>query len=497
MRMFVIATLSLALSFGVCAAADGRGEMELLRTPDSRFENLPGYPFDPHYVFVDDPTGEPGNARIRVHYTFSGPENAPTLLMMHGNPSWSYLFRQVIPLINEAGYRTVIFDYVGHGRSDKPVNEADYTYDRQLAWIAQTIARIDAEIDLRPVVLFGHDYGHPFGARLMAEHYPNLFDGFINGNAGLNRGLTGLSSRHTQWRNFVRDAPIVPVGRIICANSAREAAGVPPCSEDVQQAYMAPWPTRAHQASIRAYPEMVPEDTSWPEAKANQFAWDHLTSDYTNPYMVIWENWDLPDARRNRRAEYIAEIPGAFGREQPQFKTGHYSPEDNPEGVAAAVIRFLDDIYKPYQFREVLRTAFTSGLDGLSCGDERCTLGGSPQAVHLNGDAARLTQSVPMNLTRAKEIKVAFRFLPEGTAEGDSLTVELWDGEEWTEVLTISRGAEIGDGDFYNGSTDYGYVRVSREDVSFAANAQVRLRTGFSDETAAVIIKELGIYARY
>jgi haloalkane dehalogenase len=327
----------------------------------------------------------------------------------------------------------VILDYVGHGRSDKPANEADYTYDRQLEWIRQAIAAIDEAIDLRRVVLFGHDYGHPFGARLIAEHYPDRFDGFINGNAGLNRGLSGLSPRHDQWRDFVRRAPIVPVGQIICANPARAAAGLPPCPEEVQTAYMAPFPSRAYQASIRAFPEFVPEDPTWPEARANQLAWDHLTSEFTEPYMVIWENADVPDARRNRRAEYIAEIPGAFGREQPQFRTGHYSPEDDPEGVAAAIVRFLDDIYTPNTFDEVLRTDFSDGLDRVSCAGVGCSHDDVANAVRLSGaEGPALLQDHALDLTAADELKVAFRYLPRDMDEGDEVLVDLWDGVNWT-----------------------------------------------------------------
>ena len=416
--------------------SEGSGTMELLRTPDIRFDGLPGYPFEPHYLCVDDPTGEPGNGRIRMHYGYSGPEDAPTLLLFHGNPSWSYLFRRVIPIINDAGYRTVILDYVGHGRSDKPANESDYTYDRHLEWTRQAVAEIDSEIDLQPVVLFGHDYGHPFGARLIAQHYPDLFDGFINGNAGLNRGLTGLSPRHEQWRDFVRRASIVPIGQIICANPARAAAGLTPCSEEVQSAYMAPFPSREYQASVRAFPEFVPEDTTWPEAQSNQAAWDHLTSDFTEPYMVIWENADIPDARRNRRAEYIAEVPGAFGHEQPQFRTGHYSPEDNPEGVATAIIRFLDDIYTPNTFTSVLRTDFTGGLDGVSCTGSGCSHDDVANAVRLSGtESPALVQDEAMDLSTANEIKVAFRYLPRDMNEGDEIRVDLSDGTDWTPVL--------------------------------------------------------------
>ena len=477
--------------------AEGSGTMELLRTPDTRFDGLLDYPFEPHYVCVDDPTGEPGNGQIRMHYSYSGPENAPTLLMMHGNPSWSYLFRRIIPIINDAGYRTVILDYVGHGRSDKPADETDYTYDRQLEWIRQAVAEIDDEIDLQPVVLFGHDYGHPFGARLIAQHYPDLFDGFINGNAGLNRGLSGLSPRHERWRNFVRNAPIVPIGQIICANPARAAAGLTPCSEAVQAAYMAPFPSREYQASIRAFPEFVPEDPTWPEAQSNQVAWEHLTSDFTEPYMVIWETADIPDARRNRRAEYIAEIPGAFGHEQPQFRTGHYSPEDNPEGVAAAIIRFLDDIYTPNTFTTVLRTDFSGGLDGVSCTGSGCSHDHVADAVRLSGaDGSALVQDEAMDLTAADELKAAFRYLPQNMDEGDEICVDLWDGMDWTPVLTLRRGAEFDDGDFFNGSSDYGYVRLSSARGSFAADARIRLRVLSVSNDATMTVEELGIYVR-
>jgi len=260
---------------------------------------------------------------------------------------------------------------------------------------------------------------------------------------------------------------------------------------------MAPYPGRQCQAAIRHFPEIVPEDATWPEAKANQHAWDHLTTRFTRPYMVIWENWDLPDARRNRRAEYIEQIPGAFGREQPQFKTGHYSPEDNPEGVAAAVVRFLDDIYTPKAFQEVLRTDFSSGLERLSCQPEACAYEEEPKAIRLGASDVRLVQSSSMDLAAAQEIKVAFRFLPEATEEGDKLLVDHWNGGDWTQILSISRGAEIGYGDYFNGSTDYGYVRVGREDVSFAADARIRLRTQFADSGASILIKEFGVYKRH
>jgi|GEM_PF-105167 len=469
--------------------------MELLRTPDESFAGLPEYDFEPRYLFVDDPNLPTGNKRIRMHYAVSGPADAPILLMLHGNPSWSFLFRKVVPPINEAGYRTILIDYVGHGRSDKPSDESDYSYERHLEWLRQAFSQLDndPELNLKSVVLFGHDYGHPLGARLMAEHYPERFDGFINGNAGLNRGRFGLAQRHSRWRQFVRSVPKVPIGAVICRNQARERLGLPPCPEEVEAGYDAPYPTGDHQASIRAFPEMVPEDATWPEAQANQRAWDYLTGAFSQPYMVIWESFDIPDFK-NRRSEYISDIPGAFGLEQPQLRTGHYSPEDDPEGVSGAVIRFLDDIYHPHRFREVLHATFSKNLEGFARQDEGVVHDAEKEAVRLVPGAA-LEQRQPMDLSRSDEWKVAFRYLPEGVPAEAKLLVDLWNNKTWTNLLTLTPGSDSGEGDFRNGSTDYGYLRLKR-DVVFSQDAKIRFRLESPDGDAAIFLKEVGVYER-
>ncbi|WP_160300827.1 hypothetical protein [Kiritimatiella glycovorans] len=217
----------------------------------------------------------------------------------------------------------------------------------------------DPDLNLDGVTLFGHDYGHPLGARLMAEHYPDRFDGFINGNAGLNRGRWGIAKRHDRWRSFVRSVPKVPIGAVVFRNDARQNMGLPPGTEAEEAGYDAPYPTGDYQASIRAFPEMVPEDATRPEAIANQKAWDFLTSSYDKPYLVIWESMDMPDSR-NRRDEYISSISGAFGQENPQLQTGHYSPEDDPVSTSQVIIRFLDDIYCSNAFEEIYRETFGS-----------------------------------------------------------------------------------------------------------------------------------------
>lgn len=470
--------------------------MELLRTPEANFEGLPNYDFEPHYVYVDDPNLLPGNQRIRVHYTYSGPDNAPTLVMLHGNPSWSFLFRNVVPSINAAGYRTLMIDYVGHGKSDKPARVADYSYDRHVNWMQQVLTQLDEDPELRldRAVLFGHDYGHPIGARLMAEHFPERFDGFINCNAGLNRGTRGIASRHQRWRTFVRNVDLVPVGSVICRNRGRAELGLPECPDDVVAGYDAPYPSGDYQASIRAFPEMVPENEDRHEARANQRAWEFLTR-FQRPYMVIWENWDMPDAR-NRRAEYIAAIPGAFGHEQPQFITSHYAPEDEPEAVAAAVIQFLDDIYRTPAFRTLYRSSFSHRADGFVAAGDGPVYDAANRAVAVPAalDAgAVVTLQHPLDISGATEIKIAFRFVSEGLATSDQLMVEIGDGTEWAQVLALKRGADRGQGDFTNGSTDYGYVRLPRAEIPFTEAVYLRFRCrGVQGD---VYIKELGVYA--
>ena len=470
------------------------GELEIIRTPDTRFDDLPDFDFEPRYVFVDDPEGRPGNQRIRVHYIVSGPPSGPTLYMMHGNPSWSFLFRRLIPIINEAGYRTIAVDHVGHGRSDKLVDESAYSYDRHLEWMRQAFEQIDEDPDLNlgRVVLFGHDYGHPFGARLQAEHYPDRFDGFINGNAGLNRGLNGIAPRHEQWRDFVRNSDFVPVGAVICRGQARQQQGVAPCPLEVEDGYDAPYPDRTYQASVRTFPEFVPEDESRSEAIANQAAWDYLLT-YERPYMVIWEPADLPDDR-NRRSDYIGSIPGAFGQRPPQFATGHYSPEDDPDAVAGAIIEFMDELFASQRFETVLATDFSTASDLFNCPASSCWR--QSDSLELRDSDEGIETRSSINLSGADAVKFAFQYHADLTMPGDLLELDLWDGSAWQSVVSLSASGAGTQGDFSNGSTDYGFVRLSSEQFSLSESTRVRIRFSASDRIATVNLLNFAAFAR-
>ncbi|NBB88511.1 MAG: alpha/beta fold hydrolase, partial [Bacteroidetes bacterium] len=255
-------------------------QVNYLRTPDSRFARLEGYTYAPHYFYVNDYEG----GQLRMHYIDEGPVGAPTVIMIHGNPTWIYQFRDIIPILNAAGYRTIAIDLMGMGRSDKPTDSLDYSYDRHVGWVTQFFTKIDSAFNLNEVTIFGHDYGTPIGIRMMTEHFPNRFDAFIDANASLPDG-TFISPVHLNWRQFVRDNPNVPVGHII-AGSVNDTL----TSAEIY-GYYAPWPDSTYKMAIRTFPEMVPDDTTRPEAIANNLAWTFMEK-YQKPFMTIFGKVD-------------------------------------------------------------------------------------------------------------------------------------------------------------------------------------------------------------
>jgi len=476
----------------------------LLQTPDSSFEGLPDYDFEPHYVPVDDPDAPPGNNRIRVHYIDEGPRDTPTVLMMNGNPSWSFLFRKIIPLLNDAGYRTIAVDYVGMGRSDKPSQPSgdmtvhpyagnDYTYERHIEWMAEAISDIDRELDLGPIVFLGHDYGAYFGHILVERHFQTRFDGFITANVPIYRGEP-LPFPVRRWKHYVVENPDFDVGAQLCSRSS------PPCSQAVVDGYNAPFagpePEANYKSAVRSFPWFLPDDASAPEAIANQSAFDFMAKEFTSPYMVIWNKKDRPDGH-NYRNEYISSFPGALGIEHPQIGSGYYSMEDNPDLVAKAVVRFLDDIYLPREFSRLQHSEFISDLDGFMCRGADCSYSASEKAIMIrgdHGDASSAQTTATYDLVGASELKVTVRFLPEGVKAGDDFFVEMWDGSSWVPLLRQVAGNGK---DMDNRSTDHAYARVSGSTVDFPADAKVRIRSTAESGTGAIHVKEVGIWARY
>ena len=455
-------------------------QMNYLRTPDSRFAKLDGYNYTPHYFDVDDYEG----GQLRMHYIDEGPVGAPAVIMIHGNPTWIYQFRDVIPFLNAAGYRTIAIDLMGMGRSDKPTDSSDYSYDRHVGWVTQLFTKIDSALNLGQVSIFGHDYGTPMGIRMMVEHFPKRFDAFIDANASLPDG-TFISPVHFNWRQFVRDNPNVPVGHVI-AGSVNN-----PLTPAEIYGYYAPWPDSTYKMAIRTFPEMVPDDTTRPEAIANNAAWTFMEN-FQKPFMTIFGQADNNnfDARR----DFIERVPGAYGQPHPQLNVTHYAPEDDPVGVAHAMIQFLDDVYHQDSFVNIQFSDFSKGFDGYVSGGANCVYDPNDQSVRIQGNsgvASSMILDAAINLTSYDVLKVAFRYEAENMETGESFVVELWDGTNWTNMLTLT--PEV---DFSNGVWDYGFIRIERDGINFAIDAKIRFRSMGSETDDAVYIKDVGIYGR-
>lgn len=218
--------------------------MLTVRTPDDRFEALPDYPFAANYVEIDDTDG----GTLRVHYLDEGPDDGPVVLAMHGEPSWSYLYRKMIPPMVAAGLRVIAPDLVGFGKSDKPTEQSDYTYARHVAWMQAAI--ID-HLDLTGVTFFGQDWGGLVGLRLVAEN-PDRFDRVVIGNTGLPTGATPPSEAFLNWQRFSQTTEVFDVGFLI------NLATITDLSAEEIAAYDAPFPDDTYKAGARIFPALVP-----------------------------------------------------------------------------------------------------------------------------------------------------------------------------------------------------------------------------------------------
>ena len=175
--------------------------MKLLRTPDERFENLPDFPYKPHYLEID---------KIRIHYVDEGPKDAEVIFLLHGEPSWSFLYRHMIPILVNAGFRTVAPDLVGFGRSDKPTEQEDHTYAKHVNWITKLVK----SLDLKRITLFCQDWGSLIGLRVALENQ-DRFSRIVLSNGGLPTGEQGMTDAFLTWRKFSREAPRFDIGFLI------------------------------------------------------------------------------------------------------------------------------------------------------------------------------------------------------------------------------------------------------------------------------------------
>lgn len=299
--------------------------MNVLRTPDERFRDLPGYPFEAHYVDVVADGLEP----LRMHYVDEGPRDGAVVLLLHGEPSWSYLYRKMIPILSGAGHRVLAPDLIGFGKSDKPADRNDYTYARHVGWTADFLRRLS----LASITLFCQDWGSLIGLRLAAEH-PDLFDRLVVGNGGMPTGDQQLPEAFFAWRKLSQEIPEFPVGRFIDGATTTQLA------PEIIGAYDAPFPDESYKAGARAFPALVPASPDDPAAPANRAAWQVLTT-WTKPVLTTFSDQD-PITRGGDRV-LQALIPGAKGQPHVTIENGgHFLQEDKGEEIARVMIDFMN-----------------------------------------------------------------------------------------------------------------------------------------------------------
>ena len=298
--------------------------MNALRTPDDRFANLPGYPFAPHYADVADGEGQGGT--VRVHYLDEGPADAAPVLLLHGEPSWSYLYRHMIPVLTAAGHRCVVPDLVGFGRSDKPSEQSDYTYARHVAWMSELLF---TRLDLHDITFFGQDWGGLIGLRLVGEQ-PERFARIVVGNTGLPVGDRRPNDAFLAWQRFSRESPKFDIGRIVNGGCTTEL------SDEVVAAYNAPFPDATYQAGARIFPSLVPTSADDPAEAANAAAWEVLRR-FDRPFVCAFSDSDA--ITKGGERAFLGTVPGTAGQAHTTIVGGgHFLQEDRGPELAKVIV---------------------------------------------------------------------------------------------------------------------------------------------------------------
>ena len=289
------------------------------RTPDSRFEGLPDYDFAPHYVDIDG---------MRMHYVDEGPRDGEVVLLLHGEPSWSYLYRHMIPPLRDAGLRVIAPDLIGFGKSDKPTRRSDYSYAGHVGWMT---AFIEA-LDLSGINLFCQDWGSLIGLRVAAEN-EHRFARIALGNGALPTGDQAIPRAFKIWRTFALYSPWFPIGRILQMGTVEELSAAEVA------AYDAPFPSARYKAGARAFPKLVPTTPDDPARDANRAAWD-VFRQWTKPFLTTFSNRD-PIMRGGEKV-WQDSVPGAQGQEHVIIRNaGHFLQDDKGPELAEVLIRFI------------------------------------------------------------------------------------------------------------------------------------------------------------
>ncbi len=299
--------------------------MQVLRTPDERFANLPDFPYAARYTEIRDASGAP----LRIACVDEGPRDAPPVLLLHGEPSWSFLYRKIIARLVAKGHRVVAPDLIGFGRSDKPATREDYTYERHVTWMSDWLLAND----LRDITLFCQDWGGLIGLRLVAA-FPERFARVVAGNTFLPEG-SGANPAFEAWRTFSQTVPVFPTGNILNGASVREL------TQAERDAYEAPYPDESYKAGARQFPALVPVTPDMPSVKENKEAWKVLET-FEKPFLTAFSDQDPITRGADKRLQ--ERIPGCKGQKHTTIVGGgHFLQEDKPDEIAEIIDAFIKD----------------------------------------------------------------------------------------------------------------------------------------------------------
>ena len=299
--------------------------MDFLRTDDSCFDNLPDYSFAPNYLMVDDDEG----GQLRVHYLDEGPKDAEPILLLHGEPSWSFLYRKMIPILVQAGHRVIVPDLIGFGRSDKPSKRTDYTYQRHVDWMTSVVL----QLDLKNITLVCQDWGGLIGLRLAAET-PLRYARIVAANTMLPTGDHDPGKAFKKWQKYSQEVPEFSSGTVIQGGTITEL------SPAVIAAYDAPFPEEKYKEGARQFPLLVPIRPDDPAADKNRAAWEVL-SQWQKPFLTAFSDSDPITAGGDKLMQKL--IPGTKGQKHTIIiNGGHFLQEDQGQSLAEVVVNFID-----------------------------------------------------------------------------------------------------------------------------------------------------------
>lgn len=295
--------------------------MDILRTPEERFANLADYAYKPCYIEVDN---------LRMHYVEEGAHLTETVLMLHGEPTWSYLYRKMIPVVMNAGFRVIVPDLIGFGKSDKLANIEDYSYQKHIDWLTTFIK----QLDLQDITLVCQDWGGLLGLRVAAEN-PERFKRISASNTFLPTGDIPASEAFMQWRTYAQTNPIFNIGKIVSGGCVQKLA------TEIIEAYNAPYPDDTYKAATRAFPLLVPIEPHNAASEANRKAWEVLKN-WQKPFMTCFSDSD-PITRGGERALQKL-IPGAQNQKHYTIQGGgHFVQEDKGEEWANCIVNFIKE----------------------------------------------------------------------------------------------------------------------------------------------------------